>query len=170
MSELPIAAALCLSSSSVEAECTEGVRSLTPETWNGSYVQGRALKMHSRRQKSIGVLHACSLSTDTGVLIGDRCHTLEEMRAHDQKAETAVVGPLAQTRQQNQEGRAGDLQWFPFCPRVLKVCLSSHTVVGHLQPTLETDTRGTCGNIKDQGVLLWLCGGTPLTPPNLNPQ
>lgn len=53
---------------------------------------------------------------------------MSHSRRDDQKAETAVVGLLAQTCQQNQEGRAGDLQWFPFCPRVLIAPLSASKV------------------------------------------
>lgn len=37
MSEVLVAAESPLSSSRIEVECTEGIRNLTPETWNSNY-------------------------------------------------------------------------------------------------------------------------------------
>lgn len=69
--ELPITAAMSLSSPSLGAEYIEVVRNLTPETWNTNYEQGRILKMQLVRWKLIWVLRY-ALSTVTGVLIEER--------------------------------------------------------------------------------------------------
>lgn len=70
-SELPITAAMSLSSPSLGAEYIEGVRNPTPETWNSNCEQGRILKMQLVRWKLIWVL-SYALSTVMGVLIEEK--------------------------------------------------------------------------------------------------